>query len=202
MTDFTTLIIEQLQLPKILKPAHGKLPPLTSAELISAILEHGKIRPVANSLGSGYQTINRVIHKYFVPIFGNINGGNETWKYILLRSIGYKECFRCGCIKAHSSFGKDAYTADGRYSVCRRCRSYDNTALYNRRKLRIPSWYDSEKELIADFYDNCPDGFHVDHIIPLQGLYVSGLHTISNLQYLPAEENRKKGNHYDGGVEK
>ena len=60
---------------------------------------------------------------------------------------------------------------------------------------RTPPW--SEIEDIQEFYMNCPESYHVDHIIPLQGNMVSGLHVLSNLQYLTAEENLKKGNKFN-----
>ena len=60
---------------------------------------------------------------------------------------------------------------------------------------RTPKW--ANLKAIAAFYEACPPGYHVDHICPLQGKNVSGLHVIDNLQYLTAAENISKGNKFD-----
>jgi len=65
---------------------------------------------------------------------------------------------------------------------------------YRMKKERTPSWADTEA--IKAFYANCPEGLTVDHIIPLQGKSVSGLHIETNLQYLTMEENSSKNNRY------
>jgi len=62
-------------------------------------------------------------------------------------------------------------------------------------KTQCPKWANLEK--IKQIYLNCPIGYHVDHIIPLNNKNVCGLHVEYNLQYLTAKENIKKSNKFD-----
>jgi|DEB0MinimDraft_4_1074332.scaffolds.fasta_scaffold30760_2 uncharacterized Zn finger protein (UPF0148 family) len=78
--------------------------------------------------------------------------------------------------------------------------------LNSRRKKRIkertPSWLSSSdiaqiKEIYnqaAELSQQTDKLYHVDHIIPLKGELVSGLHVPSNLQILEASENIRKSN--------
>lgn len=59
---------------------------------------------------------------------------------------------------------------------------------------RTPVWADVAA--MAAFYVACPIGQVVDHVIPLRGKLVSGLHVLENLQYLTKLDNLKKGNSY------
>ena len=86
-------------------------------------------------------------------------------------------------------------------------RAYDESLCRSQvRNLRMrdafPDWAD--RSAIAAVYGECTRlnaqagkiAYHVDHIIPLQGKRVSGLHVAGNLQILPAKENFAKNNKF------
>ena len=73
-----------------------------------------------------------------------------------------------------------------------------DTALRRAQRINAtPKWVD--RQALKQIYENCPDGCHVDHIIPLKGKDVCGLHVPWNLQYLNVEDNLRKSNHYSFG---
>jgi hypothetical protein len=87
------------------------------------------------------------------------------------------------------NFRREKYSRDEKF------RRKEKTAATMRKrhiKVATPKW--ANLDAIKNFYDETPEGFHVDHIIPLRGENVSGLHVEYNLQYLSAEENLIKGN--------
>lgn len=124
------------------------------------------------------------------------------------------------CKMCRSAYDKQRYNPKERSEVYQlsleqerkaRREYYSNTKEdYYRRKAqrrasllkRTPAWLTKEHlQSIRNIYKEChslnttsPERYEVDHIVPLQGKTVSGLHVPWNLQILPMSENRKKGN--------
>jgi len=76
-----------------------------------------------------------------------------------------------------------------------------NAKRYAGQRMRTASWADLQA--IDALYDQASHltattgiKHHVDHIIPMHGEIVSGLHVETNLQILTASENCSKGNTY------
>jgi hypothetical protein len=73
------------------------------------------------------------------------------------------------------------------------------------KKSRTPKWLTVDEHwMIEQAYDIAAKrtqmlgiSFHVDHIVPLQGKTVSGLHVPWNLQVIPAKLNQQKSNHFN-----
>jgi hypothetical protein len=80
-----------------------------------------------------------------------------------------------------------------------------NARYRSRKKRSMPSWLTEEqKEQIVSVYAHARDcelvsgeSYHVDHIVPLQGKDICGLHVPWNLQVLPADVNISKSNKYE-----
>ncbi len=111
--------------------------------------------------------------------------------------VAMEYCTCCGAPR-----GKVDVKRQGSRELCGTC--YGNEYYYlnhkrekSRRNSRrsylrkqTPPW--ANLTVIDEFYRNCPPGHQVDHKIPLRGRKVSGLHVETNLQYLPARDNRRK----------
>ena len=75
---------------------------------------------------------------------------------------------------------------------------------YTAKKQRLPIWLTKENELqikamymLASFLNKSTGvQWHVDHIIPLQGKNVSGLHVPENLQVIQGSLNNRKSNKF------
>ena len=125
--------------------------------------------------------------------------------------VNNKKCSFCGEIKLRSEFQFIKERTDGLSSHCKHCKNVKykqrnkgkiNAQHANRKKFvkrATPFWVD--KKAIENIYQEsiCISlttgiSHHVDHIIPIQGKNVSGLHVPYNLQILTAKENCSKQN--------
>lgn len=124
----------------------------------------------------------------------------------LLEKYGMQWCSKCKEVHFIEVFSKNKAKRTGLNSWCKLAfRNYQKEeplkwrAYAAKRKAallkRIPKW--ANFQIIEEIYKKCPIAYEVDHIIPLQGKLVSGLHVENNLQYLTKEENKIKSNHLE-----
>jgi len=151
----------------------------------------------------------------------NINLREIARSLDLKQYIG-KACRKCGCCERKVSNGGCIKCAAARERNSVRARNYNrryyrehydrviaNVKSRKYAKLRrVPSWLTVEhKRQIAAIYREAHTltklsgiQMHVDHIIPLQGKTVSGLHVPWNLRIAPWSENLSKNNKWTGEI--
>lgn len=113
------------------------------------------------------------------------------------RAKKVKFCTKCR--ETERAFGKrycEACAKETRREIKRR----EKALMKDRLKKAMPKWANTffiqEIYALARLRTKLFDLiFHVDHIIPLRGKLVCGLHVENNLQILPEKENLRKSNH-------
>ena len=104
---------------------------------------------------------------------------------------------RCAYMKQHREANLDLYKERNlEYYKKNKYKFYANNA---RRRALIkqatPLWANRDK-ILAIYKEAELLGYHVDHVIPLRGKLVCGLHVEDNLQILSPTLNLIKGNNY------
>jgi hypothetical protein len=191
----------------------------TFRELFSALVDSSNIEQAAEKLNVTTNSLEHSLSRNVKKLFPT-KATRCSWNNFLIGLLGFKKCQKCTQVLELTNYSKSSSTFDGYNYTCKSCRSVyrqsftENNPEYNkkdyinnkseyiaraikyntRRNTATPLWADLE--IIKRVYD-CAEGDHVDHIIPLQGELVCGLHVENNLQYLSEKENLQKSNKFD-----
>jgi 5-methylcytosine-specific restriction endonuclease McrA len=182
--------------------------PYSKNEFIEICIKYNTRTEIAAYYNCAPNTITSAIKRHFPEILRYPSKMSLGTRF--LAKEGKKRCSKCNAVKSYEEYHVDNHTTDGRVGKCKDCRKeasadyyqnnkekyYANRAKYRAAKLeRTPKW--ANMLHIEEFYARCPEGHEVDHIVPLQGERVCGLHVLENLQYLTVVENRSKSNKYE-----
>lgn len=190
--------------------------------LFKLLLQYTTIEEVSQQLGVTRAIVEHLLSRKLRGLCGKHTVG--SWSSFLLNELDMGFCVECASVIPKPNLSKDSGTLLGHKNLCEPCKSFYNKTLYANNLDRYkeynktyyakdpayhiaraaeyrasitrqcPAWAD--KSRIREIYRGCPPGHHVDHIVPLHGKLVSGLHVEHNLQYLPASENISKGNSF------
>lgn len=199
-----------------------KIDSLLFEDLLKSLLIGGSIKEAANLLDISDSKLEHIIDRKVLTILPK--PGRFKWDNYLLGLVYLKKCYKCKNILELDCYGISDTLHYGLSRVCLACDSTRSKDYYinnrntcqersnlhyinnktdylarnaNRRALKLkatPSW--ANLDIIKLVYEYA-EGDHVDHIIPLQGELVCGLHVESNLQYLTALENKQKSNKFN-----
>lgn len=184
---------------EIIKAKRSKGSKIDLNELI--VILSKPIYNLAKEMTASVSGVNRFTKDLFP------NKGNEKLCTYLFKLNNHKYCSKCQQVLSKEVFSgdycypchRDYYSVympkyyqenKGRYALQRA--EYDS-----RLKQATPKWANLLE--IRKIYDNCPEGYQVDHIHPIRGKNICGLHVENNLQYLTAFENNSKGNRFEIG---
>lgn len=195
---------------------------ITYEELIHALISTNNIFECSTTLNLPEYSLKYHIRRHLREELPE-KQGKSSWRVTLLYSISFAMCPTCDRIFDISELNKFDLARGSYY--CSNCISdrgkiyrdgnldsikkyRDNYYLQHKpyfnekakrykldKEQRVPPWADRKK--LFEWYENCPNGYHVDHIVPLHGANVSGLHVENNLQYLLAKDNISKSNKFN-----
>lgn len=186
----------------LVKRKRGHIPDITFEDLCHSIYELGTVVSICEHFGGiSHKTLTPILVKSF-PDIGAVKDRSTVWRVELLLKLGYRRCTVCKIEKLINDFYSNITVKSGKSYVCKDCAS-KLTKQYRTDKPEVTRASNAKRkailkgaklnganlDIIKRIYQECPEGYHVDHIYPLSK---GGEHNENNLCYLPAILNMQK----------